>query len=290
MKAVVVGAGGQLGRELLRCRPARHQCVALPRRELDVTDRGEVARLLRWHRPAAIFNCAAYTDVDAAESEPDLALAVNAEGVANLAREAAPLGARVVHVSTDYVFDGTADAPYGAGAAPRPLGAYGHSKLAGELRLQELLPLDSVIVRSAWLYSGSGGNFVTTMLRLMGERDSLRVVDDQIGAPTWARGLAGAMWAMLERPAAHGVYHWTDAGSCSRHQFALEIQRLARRARLLDREVPVEPVPTAQYPAAARRPRYSVLDCRSSRQLLGVAPAPWQAQLGRMLAELPRDG
>jgi dTDP-4-dehydrorhamnose reductase len=197
MKVLITGAQGQLGRELQRLCPDGVECVPLSRAELDITSKPDVLACLDDLQPQVLFNCAAYTAVDGAETKPDLAVEVNAEGVANLAVAAQRCGTRVLHVSTDFVFDGSADSPYPPDHEPRPLGVYGHSKLAGENRLQEILPLDSVVVRTAWLYSALGENFVKTMLRLMSEREQLGVVADQFGAPTWARGLAAALWKML---------------------------------------------------------------------------------------------
>ena len=203
MKVLVVGAGGQLGQELLRSCPTDVDVVAADRERLDISDRDAVLAYVGECQPELIINAAAYTAVDGAEAEPDLALAINAEGPAALARAAEQCGARLFHVSTDFVFDGEATEPYKPTDDPKPLGVYGHSKLAGENRVREILPLGAVIVRTAWVYSSYGNNFVKTMLRLMSERDSLGVVDDQLGAPTWARGLAEVLWAFREIGRAH---------------------------------------------------------------------------------------
>jgi dTDP-4-dehydrorhamnose reductase len=239
--------------------------------------------------PDVIVNAAAYTAVDGAETKPDLAVEINAEGAGLLARAAERSGARLIHVSTDFVFDGTATEPYTPRAEPRPLGVYGHSKLAGECRVREVLPLHSVIVRTAWVYSRFGNNFVKTMLRLMSERDALRVVDDQTGAPTWARGLAEVLWGFAERPEAHGIYHWTDGGRCSWHEFACEIQTRAVALGLLDRHIDIEPIPSSEYPTPARRPAFSVLDLSATESLLQCRAKPWQTQLQSMLKELKED-
>jgi dTDP-4-dehydrorhamnose reductase len=286
MKVLITGARGQLGRELQRLCPTGVDCVPLDKAELDITDKPAVLACLDDLRPQVLFNCAAYTAVDGAETKPDLAVEVNAVGVANLATAAQRNGARVLHVSTDFVFDGSAEAPYQPDHEPRPLGVYGHSKLAGENRLQEILPLDSVVLRTAWLYSALGENFVQTMLRLMSERDELGVVADQVGAPTWARGLAGVLWQLLDYPRAHGVYHWTDKGSCSWFEFAGAIYEFGRDLGLLDKEIELNPIASADYPTPAERPRYSVLDCSKTHQLLGVGGANWRNQLRAMLEEV----
>jgi dTDP-4-dehydrorhamnose reductase len=286
MKAVIVGAEGQLGRELERCCPAHYSCVAASRAQLDITVLESVRSFFLAHQPQLIINCAAYTAVDGAESNPDLAIAINADGVANLAKAATQISARVVHISTDFIFDGEAKEPYGVDAKPRPLGVYGHSKLAGEMRLQEILPLDSAIVRTSWLYSAFGSNFVKTMLRLMNERSELRVVADQVGAPTWARGLAVALWGLADQPQAHGIYHWTDAGSCSWYDFAGAIYRHGRSMGLVDNELQIEAIGTEDYPTPAARPAYSVLDCRRLEGVLGYQREAWELQLQHMLKEL----
>jgi dTDP-4-dehydrorhamnose reductase len=286
MKVLIVGAGGQLGRELVQCAPTAHTCVTATRSQLDILSVKAVQDFVQEHQPQLIYNCAAYTAVDGAETKPDLAVAINAEAVAGLAKAAAQIGARIVHVSTDFVFDGEATTPYPSDAETRPLGVYGHSKLAGEMRLQEILPLDSLIFRTSWLYSCHEGNFVTTMLRLMNERSDLRVVSDQIGSPTWVRGLAKTMWAVADQPQAHGIYHWTDNDSCSWYEFACAIYEQGRRRGLIETEVAIEAISTEEYPTAAQRPAYSVLDCQRSHALLGVTGEPWRFQLEKMMKEM----
>ena len=288
MKAVIVGAQGQLGRELLGTRPPQAECVAASHADLDITVLSEVLEFVKTQRPDLLINCAAYTAVDGAELKPDLALAVNADGIGNLAKAAGLAGARVIHVSTDYVFDGAAQTPYPTDAETSPLGVYGHSKLAGEMRLQALLPVDSVIVRTAWLYSRFGGNFVKIMLRLMNEREELAVVADQTGSPTWARGLAQMLWAMAARPQLHGIFHWTDRGQCSWYQFACEIYKQGRALGLIKRELKFYEITLADYRRAAVRPAYSVLDCSRSRELLDLPGEPWQQQLRAMLEDMAR--
>jgi dTDP-4-dehydrorhamnose reductase len=286
VKVLVTGAQGQLGLALRRTCPKPVELVALSRSELDITERDQVLACLREQQPDVVINCAAYTAVDGAETEPDLALEINGEGVANLGRAAQLTGTRVIHVSTDFVFDGSAAVPYCPDHETRPLGMYGHSKLAGENRLQELLPLGSVVVRTAWLYSGDGSNFVKTMLRLMAERDALPVVADQQGSPTWTVGLAAALWGFCDHPEAHGVYHWTDNGSCSWYEFACAIQEQALARGLLQNHAAITPISTSEYPTPAMRPAYSVLDCSRTHRLLGMSGTDWREQLRNMLGEL----
>ena len=286
MKVLITGAGGQLGRELVLSCPPGIDLVTATRAELDVSSRDAVLGLVEQERPEVIINAAAYTAVDGAESKPDLAVQVNAEGPGCLARAAQRCDARLLHISTDFVFDGEAVEPYRPRDDTHPLGVYGHSKLAGECRVREILPTRSVVLRTAWVYSRFGGNFVKTMLRLLAERDELRVVEDQVGAPTWARGLAQVLWAFLDYPTAHGIYHWTDAGRCSWHQFAEEIQSRALALGLLEREIEIEPIPTSEYPTPATRPAFSVLDLSATEALLGRPATAWQDQLQAMLEDL----
>ena len=286
MKVLLVGAGGQLGEELKLACPADIDLVAVGHRELDIRQRDEVLSFTEQCAPAVIINAAAYTAVDGAESKPDLAVAVNAEGPGHLARAAERNSARLLQVSTDFVFDGAASVPYLPGSETRPLNVYGHSKLAGECRVREILSTRSLVLRTSWLYSRFGGNFVKTMLRLMSERDELRVVEDQVGAPTWARGLAETIWTLVQLPEARGIHHWTDAGQCSWYEFACEIQRQALAMGLLEREIPVEAIPSGEYPTPALRPAFSALDLTATEKLLGRAAIPWQEQLGSMLADL----
>ncbi len=286
MKTLILGAGGQLGRELQLSRPDGVDMVAATRAELDIRAQDAVLAFVAECRPEVIINAAAYTAVDGAESKPDVAVAINAEGPGYLARAAERCGARLLQLSTDFVFDGEASEPYRPRADTRPLGVYGHSKLAGECRVREILPMRSLVLRTAWVYSRFGHNFVKTMLRLMAERDSLRVVDDQVGAPTWAAGLARTLWDLLDHPKAHGIYHWTDGGRCSWYAFACEIQSRALALGLLDREIDIEPIPSGEYPTPARRPAFSVLDLGGTEALLGRQAVPWETQLQAMLEDL----
>ena len=288
MRVAILGANGQLGQELIRNAPAGVEISAFAREQLDICDAEALRGALKEAAPDVIVNSAAYTAVDGAETKPDLAVAVNGEGPGNVAQVAETLGARMLHLSTDFVFDGQSDTPYLPSHEPRPLGVYGHSKLAGECRVRELLPCDSVILRTAWVYSPFGNNFVKTMLHLMNERDELRVVGDQVGSPTQAAGLAQVVWAFLEQPELHGTYHWTDAGQCSWFQFAAEILEQGRRLGLIEGNTQLEEIPTSDYPTPARRPAYSVLDCSSTRERLGLEQRPWQDQLSLTLQELAR--
>lgn len=281
-KVVVLGAGGQLGRELLRTAPANVDCESLDRSRLDIADPDEVARCLSALAPDQLINAAAYTAVDTAETEPEAAYRANGLGPENLARVCGELGIRLIHISTDFVFDGESAHPYSPEAPTAPLGEYGRSKLAGELAVAKFLP-QSLVLRTAWVYSSFGNNFVKTMLRLMSERDELRVVADQVGTPTWARGLALAIWAAVGRPGLQGVYHWTDAGVCSWYDFAVAIAEEGRARGLLNSPVNVCPIPASDYPTPACRPAYSVLDKTSSWRDLELEGVHWRQQLRAML-------
>jgi dTDP-4-dehydrorhamnose reductase len=283
MKTLVLGSNGQLGQALVATVPAEFDLVAVDRAELDISDTDQVSKFFREVRPAVIINAAAYTAVDEAESHGDLAHAVNAVGPRNIAAAATEVGARLIHVSTDFVFDGEAVEPYRTDSATNPLSVYGRSKLDGEKAVLEAMPRTAAVVRTAWLYSSTGANFVTTMLRLMRERDEVSVVADQRGTPTWANSLAEAVWALVDVREFHGIYHWTDAGECTWHEFAVAIQEEAISLGLLDQPVPIHPITTAEYPTTAKRPAYSVLDCSASVDLLGLQPEPWRVNLRRML-------
>ncbi len=285
MKVLVTGAGGQLGRALLASAPAGAETVAADHSTLDIADAAAVERFVSELAPTHIFNAAAYTAVDRAESEEAAALAINGHAVGHLAAAAAEAGAQLVHVSTDFVFDGTAGRPFPPDASTAPLGAYGRSKLAGE----QAAGSDALVVRTAWVYDAQGANFVRTMLRLMGEREEVRVVADQIGTPTWAPALASAIWALAQQGAT-GLYHYTDSGVASWYDFAVAIQEEALALGLLQTAAQIVPIATEDFPTPAQRPAYSVLEKSATWRLLG-GPAPhWRVNLRHMLEELNNDG
>ncbi|HEY1772226.1 MAG TPA: dTDP-4-dehydrorhamnose reductase [Gammaproteobacteria bacterium] len=286
MKVLVTGAGGQVATALEKLKPAGIELISLGQAELDITDRDTVRRRVALLDPDVIINAAAYTAVDKAEAEKDLAERVNGAAPGYLAEAAHANGARLLHISTDFVFDGKADAPYRPDAATAPLGAYGASKLEGEQRALEASRGQALVLRTAWVYAAKGHNFVLTMLRLMGERGSVKVVRDQRGSPTLADSVAQALWAAVERPEFRGLHHWTDAGVTSWYDFAQAIAEEGRAAGLLRREVEVLPITTAEYPTPARRPAYSVLDRSSTEAGLGLTAVPWRDNLKKMLTEL----
>ena len=278
MKILLTGAYGQLGRALVATAPAGASIIAHDVDTLDITDAAAVSAAVATAKPDFIFNAAAYTAVDKAESDVAAATAVNETAVGLLAGAARDCGAKLVHVSTDFVFDGQGSSPYRPDAPTAPLGVYGETKRAGERAAGE----DALIVRTAWVYAPTGANFVFTMLRLMAAHPQIRVVADQIGTPTYAPALAQALWTMAAAGTT-GIHHYTDSGVASWYDFAVAIGEEAFARGLIDRITPVQPIATADYPTPARRPSYSVLDTATTRAVLGAAPPHWRAQLRVML-------
>ncbi|HKV98054.1 MAG TPA: dTDP-4-dehydrorhamnose reductase [Gammaproteobacteria bacterium] len=285
MRVLITGANGQLGSALLKTAPAAAEIKAAGR-ELDICAPAALQKAVQAFKPALIVNTAAYTAVDRAESERERAFAVNATGVENLARTARAGGARLIHVSTDFVFDGHKSSPYLPQDEMRPLGVYGASKAEGEKRLRAVLGDAAVIARTGWLYADKGQNFVNTMLCLMREKDSLGVIADQVGTPTWAGSLAEVIWIIAGDPKIAGTHHWSDAGVASWYDFAVAIQEEALAAGLLARAIPIRPLATSEYPLPARRPAYSVLDKRSLISATNLQPVHWRVNLRRMLGDL----
>lgn len=285
-RVLITGASGQLGGELQARAPEGWQVFACGTHDCDVTDAAVVNRVLSQKRPDTIIHAAAYTDVDAAETETARADAVNCGGAANVASAASAIGARMIYLSTDFVFDGQQSHPYQPDDEPRPLNAYGRSKLAGEREVSRITAGDALIVRTAWVYSRHGDNFVRRMLRLIGERESLAVVSDQIGTPTWGRALAEALWVAAERRTLRGILHWTDAGVASWYDFAVAIEEEALRVGALARAVPIRPVRSEDFPRPARRPSYSVLDKSAGWSALNGPAQHWRTNLRSMLQEM----
>ena len=286
MKVLITGAGGQLGRTLLETKPADVETIACTHGDLDIGAVDAVRDAIGTHRPAVIINAAAYTAVDKAESEAALAQRINAEGPGHLATAANACGARLIHVSTDFVFDGAASTPYRPESATNPLGVYGRTKRDGELAVLDALPERSVTVRTAWVYAPFGSNFVRTMLRVMRANGTVRVVADQVGTPTAACSLAEVLWQIAGNGTIRGTHHWTDAGVASWYDFAVAIAEEGARLNLLPPDVTVTPITTADYPTPARRPAYSVLDKRSLASL-GLNPIHWRKRLRDVLKAIP---
>lgn len=288
MRVLVAGREGQLARALVaRLLPEGHQVTALEPPDLDLIDSASIAAAMAMAAPDLVVNAAAYTAVDRAEDQPEVAQAVNAMGAGWLAAAADARGVPFMHVSTDYVFDGLKGAPYVEADTPNPLGVYGATKEAGERAVLAANPR-SVVIRTAWVCGVDGANFVKTMLRLAKERDEIRVVADQHGAPTFAADLADAMVRMAPRllaapagDAAFGLFHLSGAPHTTWHGFTAEI--LGQAAMRGHPRPRLTPIATSDYPTKARRPADGRLDCSKIRRVHGIAPADWRASLGRCL-------
>ena len=285
MKILLTGCAGQLGRELKRSLACLGELVALDRRQVDLATPENLRDVVRAIAPAAIVNAAAYTAVDKAESEPALVDAINGVAPGVLADEARRRGALLIHYSTDYVFDGAKSTPYTEEDVPAPLAAYGHSKLAGELAIAAAGGRH-LIIRTSWVYGLHGSNFMKTMLRLGRERDELRVVGDQFGAPTWTRHLADVTALILARAEMpDGLYHLAAAGETSWHGYAEAIFAEALRAGLMEKVPAVRRITSADYPLPAKRPSNSRLDCSRFRRDFGLALPDWRTGLIDCLAD-----
>ncbi len=277
---LVTGANGQLGHHLASVLGrAGADAVCLARAELDISSRGAVEQAIERHAPDVVVNAAAYTAVDAAEDDEQRAFAVNADGPANLAGALARRAGRLIHISTDYVFDGQAEQPYEPNDATGPQTAYGRTKFAGEQAARSALPARCTVVRTAWVYGGPGPNFVDTMLRLEAERDSVEVVADQFGSPTWVADLAGAVVELGESQVTHGVLHYVNSGTASWHD-------LAREAFTLVGADPerVRRTTSDRFVRPARRPAWSVISPRAWVAAGLQAPGSWQAALADCVA------
>lgn len=292
-KILLTGINGQVGHALLP-KLAAYQLVALSRDELDLSNQAEIRRVVREIKPDLIINPAAYTAVDKAESEPDLAYAINAEAARVLAEEAERLNAALIHFSTDYVYDGTKNAPYVETDATNPMGVYAKSKLAGEDAIRAV-GLPHLILRTSWVYGAYGKNFLKTILRLASERDCLRIVADQIGAPTSSESIAKAVFALIEKwqptqESQSGIYHFTNAGSTSWHGFSCEIinkyNELGLNPKLKTQVESIAAITTAEYPTPAARPANSRLDNSKLQQTFEIALPAWQQGLHEIMQSL----
>jgi len=285
MRVLLTGAGGQVGRAILKLAPANASVIGLGRAELDIADDVSVGMQISALRPDIIVNAAAYTAVDRAEAEPEAAHRTNARAPGVLAMAAADCGAKLIQISTDFVFDGSASRPYPPDATPAPLSVYGRTKLEGEHAVRSILGDQSLILRTAWVYDGQGRNFLRTMLRIMAEQESVGVVADQVGSPTAAHSVAEAVWSLVSKAPQGGVFHWTDAGVASWYDFAVAIAEEASARGLLRSAVRVTPIATDEYPTLARRPAYSVLDKRATARILALEQIHWRQRLRMVLRE-----
>lgn len=288
-KIVVTGANGQLGSEIkfLSASFPQYEFIFLTKEQLAIDDAGEVNNLLKEENPSWLINCAAYTAVDKAEQEKELAFRINGYATGVLADACKKSECRFIHLSTDYVFDGSASAPYKEDDDTNPLGVYGASKLEGEKLAMEKNP-DSIIIRTAWVYSSVGKNFVKTMLRLMSERESLGVVNDQIGSPTYAADLAAAILSIIQytqtvdsEPAAvAGIYHFANEGVISWYDFAIAIKEISGSHCMINA------ISTDQYPTPAKRPAYSVFSTEKIQSVFGIELRHWKDSLRECVAKL----
>jgi len=293
VRLLVTGANGQVGWELRQSLAPLGEVIALDRAACDLARPAEVARILRAATPDIIVNAAAYTAVDRAEQEEELATLINGTAVGEIAQAARQLGALLIHYSTDYVFDGRKDAPYAEDDVPSPISAYGRSKLAGERAIAQCGGR-YLIVRTSWIYAARGHNFLKTVLRLARERDELRIVDDQIGAPTWARDLAAAT-AVMTRQARQeiarddfesGLFHVTGSGATSWFVFAQAVVKQAEQYGLLARKSKIVPIASSEYPVAATRPKNSRLSGARARHRFQIALPEWEQSLAVCMHEL----
>ena len=285
MRILVTGANGQLGNEMqvLAKENPQHTYFFTDVNELDICDKKAVWAYIAENKIEMIVNCAAYTAVDRAEDDKELAYRLNCEAPKGMAEAAQAHGAAMIQVSTDYVFDGTAHIPYTEDCEPCPTSVYGSTKLDGERAVMEACQ-QAVVIRTAWLYSTFGNNFVKTMMRLGKERNSLGVVFDQIGTPTYARDLARAIYAIINKGIVRGIYHFSDEGVCSWYDFTLAIHRMAGITTCS-----VKPLHTSEYPAKANRPHYSVLDKTKIKETFGISIPHWEVSLEQCVNELKKS-
>ena len=301
MKVLLTGAAGQLGQALVAATPEGVELIACSRAELDLADPGACASLVRELKPDWVLNAGAYTAVDRAESEPELAQAVNAGAPAAFAEALADTGGRLLQVSTDFVFNGAQGSPYRPEQDRDPLGVYGATKAAGERAALSLR--GARVLRTSWVYGPVGKNFCLTMLRLHDLKaaagEPLGVVADQVGCPTATHTLAAACWRAIEAgttpqgggPEQPRILHWSDAGAVSWYDFSVAIGELGVAAGVLQKAAQVRPITSADYPTPAQRPSYSVLDCSASRVALGLEPTHWRDALAQVLAAIAsKDG
>jgi dTDP-4-dehydrorhamnose reductase len=297
LKILVTGAAGQVGWELARLLPALGDVVAIDVDEMDLARPDDIRRVLRELRPDVVVNPGAYTAVDKAESEPELARLINGVAPGVMAEELRVTGGLLIHYSTDYVFDGTKTGAYTESDSPNPMSVYGATKLEGERAIQDVGGI-YVILRASWVYGARGKNFLLTMLKLFEERDELRIVDDQIGGPTWCRWLAettSRVLSVYERDAEgamrdfNGIYHATASGETSWFGFASAI-RDARYAGQTKSGPRLVPIGTQEYPLPAKRPANSVLSNAKLQARFGVRPASWREQLSACMASMSPEG
>jgi len=271
-RVLVVGAQGMLGHDLVKVFAKETDVISLDIENVDITRQGATRKIIRELSPAVVVNAAGYTDVDGCEKKINKALAVNGEGAKNVAKSCRDSKAKLIYISTDYIFDGEKGIPYREDDSPNPLSIYGESKLMGERYIEKLLD-DYLIVRTQWLYGKYGRNFIETIIALASERDSIEVVHDQLGSPTYTADLSRAIAALVAKDL-RGTFHVSNRGSCSWYDLALEIVRLSNAS-----EVEIVPVSSAALNRPAKRPRYSIFNCQKLKQEAGIEMRPWQEAL-----------
>lgn len=293
MKILVTGANGQLGTDLkLRLQNFAFECLYTDSKKLDITDRENVLSTILKEKPDLIINCAAYTKVDLAEKEQDEAFKVNSTGVANLALAAKEANSFIIHISTDFVFDGNKSSPYNENDVTNPLSVYGKSKLGGE---EQILKISEkfMIIRTSWLYGAHGANFVKTIIRLANEREKLTIVHDQIGSPTWTGDLADTLVEITkkieQKKILKGIYHFANEGAASWYDFAYAAVEEYKKFSPDLKCKYIQPIPTSSYPTPAKRPFYSVLDKSKIKDDLGILIPNWRSSLKKMINEITGD-
>lgn len=283
LNALVIGRHGQVAQTLLATQPEHIQVKAVGRQEIDIHNIDSIIEAIEKNSANIVINTAAYTHVDDAESHPEEVFILNEQAAANIAAASQITHARLIHLSTDYIFSGEKHSPYLVTDAADAVNIYGKSKLAGEQAVLAANP-DCCIVRTSWLYSRFGNNFVKTMLKLMQSRDSLSIINDQTACPTSAIALGQFVWLLSQQKKWQQVYHWSDTGRATWYQFALEIQNLAIDLGKITRRIPIIPVSSEQFPTPAKRPKFSLLDISASEQIM--TPRPWQQNLRSIIKTL----
>ncbi|PAJ74745.1 dTDP-4-dehydrorhamnose reductase [Pseudoalteromonas sp. NBT06-2] len=282
MKVLIIGKSGQLASELIDTKPNDIETLALGREDIEIGLIDSIFEQVTKFNPTVILNASAYTAVDKAEADIDAAYAINSVGVANIAKVCKANNIRFIHISTDFIFDGEKNSAYKTSDRTNPINVYGASKLAGEKAILENHLDNSAIVRTSWLYSSYGNNFVKTMLKLMKEKDSLSVVADQIGCPTYAKELAYFIWKLTTQQTINFLYNWSDLGVASWYDFAIAIQEIAIECAVLNKKIPIKAISSQEYLTPAKRPQFSLLDSTKSHQIYSANH--WREQLKVMIS------
>jgi len=292
-KILLTGAKGQLGQTFLSyfvqsSLAEEYTLIAPDRSDMDLSKRESISNFLSGCEPSVIINCGAYTAVDDAEAEFELAKRINDDAVEGISIWAVENDCRLIQVSTDFVFDGSKKKPYSPQDVPFPTGAYGRTKLAGEEHILKLID-NGVIIRTSWLYSEFRHNFLKTMLKLMSEKTHLDVVNNQVGSPTSTHSLVQVLLKVIEFPSYSGILHWCDGASISWYDFALEIRKIAFDQGLIKREIPLRPILSEDYPSKTKRPSYSVLDRSYTLKQLGMMPTSWETELEKVIERISKN-